>query len=230
MSTETPGEKVERLLTALGVHRSRSGIGGKHAYPIDRNPAKHQTRMDTLERMKRSVFWLDGQLHCDWFEICGDKDAMCAWLIAHDLLAPGYRYIGINNNPAIIEGNRADYAPLGNKTEWVCGDAVEYLGDRDRPGMGKVGIVVYDTTESLCGDALPKTLRVLLSFSEHQKKRLGGFLLVTNHSMRGKGGQIARFGRILTKHCGRDIPENAYTEYIGTDTKAKMRMMRLTYG
>jgi hypothetical protein len=103
------------------------------------NPAKMACREGTLRVLREAAFqlWEDGErtrLRCDCCELMGETGLLTLDLLeGQGVLAPG-GFVGIDLNPARIDGLRQRRPDL----KWVAGNTCEQLNE---PELAKVGVL-----------------------------------------------------------------------------------------
>src|ERR1700688_491017 len=106
------------------------------------NPAKMACREGNLRVLREAAYllWEDGnrtRLRCDWCELMGATGLLTLDLLEHEgMLAPG-GFVGIDLDPARIEGFRQSRPDL----KWVAGNLYERL---EAPELANVGILNLD--------------------------------------------------------------------------------------
>lgn len=201
------------------------------AHDFSACPKKQATRDETLRIVReRSPFWQGGKLACDWLELAGGPDQTV--LMLEGALSERGRYLGISNDPEVVEMNRRLYGHLEH-VEWVEDDILTAIGAADkRTRYERVGVLVYDTEMSLASRNFIRDLQYVIKFAKDQHRRMGAFLLVLNFVERGgKRGELQQgrqaYEEELRKLTKRDVK---FTSYRNKHPGVSMLLTRLSWG
>jgi hypothetical protein len=88
-------------------------------------------------------------------------------------------YHGVNIDPKIIEANRVQFAEA--PAQWHATKMEVFLRT---PAADTVGVLVFDSYTSVAGRRAQPLLKKLLSYTQRQADKLGGFVLSCTFSVR----------------------------------------------
>jgi hypothetical protein len=171
---------------------------------VDATPhKKHYRRMPlNVVQHEAAMLWdaAHKKLRCDWLELAGHGAPSCQMLIDQGALGDCDKqpknpcFIGLDTEEdggKVIQGCQTLYDPwcqtgqakFLRKNMFDCIEE-SFFGNSD---LAKVGVVVYDTNQSIgIGDlndpdwALGKGIRSLIRFARYQQSQLGEFVMVIN--------------------------------------------------
>ncbi len=195
---------------------------------------KHQTRIDNLAAIRAvssphgsALCAPNGQLRVDWLELAGPDAPTAKLLIDADALNENAKFIGVDNDPKVITAAKKLYRRNPNvDLRRVEGNFVNGL---DTDAYDRVGILIFDSWNGAKGRETDEHLDTLFAFAARQRKRLGGFCLGLNVTLRGVslGAGVAAYKRKIEMHYGAPIPETAWQTYKSNARSNPMLLTRL---
>lgn len=193
------------------------------------NPqAKQDTRERSLRNATSMAQWHpNGYLTEDWVDLCGYQDETLKMLLAHRALRPGCgRYLGVNDDPDVINANRLYFAePLA---AGLCDFRCDKWNDAIQSDWASgASILTFDGFASVSRVALTATLGPTLVCAKDRQKRFGQALLYINLSRRGKDN-IPAYRAYLLESLGVDIPDSQFHSY--TSKRVPMLSLWLRLG
>lgn len=177
--------------------------------------AKQDTRDRTLRNVMAMAQWHpDGYLTEDWIDLCGDtpRDEILKMLLVRNALRPGKgRYLGVNNDPAIIKANRSHFAKeiTASLCDFRC---CEWNDAIQSEWAAKATVITFDGFASVARTALPDTLGPTITHAKDRVKRYGQAMLYLNMS-RPYQADMTAYKAYLLDALGIDMPESQIHEY-----------------
>lgn len=203
------------------------------------SPTKHATREQTFAVVRDSAsFWncLSGEpsacLKKNWLELTSIDDPTFQMLLDANALQPGKScYIGVSNDPAVIEHNRAAFAAetKAGLAKWICANLEDILADLSfEPN---VGVVVADGYMSVSNRNLRSSFGPIFNYVKARQP----CHLVLNYVLRIRGGQtldaeIVKYQQIVSEYVGENVPPESFYRYMTEKRHSAMMLCRVHFG
>jgi hypothetical protein len=163
------------------------------------NPAKMACRLGNLRVLKEAAYllWEDGErkrLRCDWCELMGATGMLTLDLLEHEgVLAPG-GFVGIDLDPARIEGFRRQRPEL----KWVAGNLYEKL---EAAELANVGILNLDEYGEVGNPDTIVDFALVRGLVQRGLEKFGEFALFWNQDLDSVVRRGKSRGEALRRHA-----------------------------
>jgi len=169
-------------------------------------------------------------LRCDWMELAGHHAPTLTLLLERGALAAGARFVGVDTDPATIDGCREHHRDA--PAIWVNGTVLGTLTRREHADtVARVGVLVYDSHDGVHARDVNRTLRPLFDFARRQRDAIGEFLLVLNLASDPRFTRpehTARYVDVLSEGLGAPVSPDDIHRY--TSKATQMSWVALRYG
>ena len=172
-------------------------------------------------------------LRCDWMELAGHHAPTLTLLVGRGAMVHGARFVGVDTDPATIDGCRAHFGPDAPAV-WVNGTVETVLTRREHADtVARVGVLVYDSHDGVHArpHRVRRTLRPLLDFARRQHDALGEFLLVLNLASDPRFTRPEHhneYAQVLSEGLGASVSVDDIHRY--TSKATQMAWVALRYG
>lgn len=187
--------------------------------------AKQRSRERIFDVVKQCPqLFRDGHLQLSWMELDSKGSPMAQML--RDYVDPGY-FIGVNRDAEVVATNVAHFGVENSHIVFRQAEIEQIVTDRS--AYRNVGVLYFDSLNTLCNTTLEHRLRLLVAFCKYRAGVNGVALLAVNLINRGN---VAIHLKDSTEHyrqvmanLGIPVPQpEDFHVYRGDDSRWPMTM------